>query len=252
MRLNVGTVLLLSGCLACVTAPRFHQRHENRENGLDYPLSPAEEGSVCPAQCHVLDQVMVCNHASGLSMLRVAKCVNQEESISIVEFRSDLDMCACSLLDYVRLTTPRRVLTFTAQPCGQKLLDNCGPMLPDPDIVWTQSGLVAGLLMQQDDSGWRKATKQHLMWLWNEVSSLSLRAARRRYRAKVLRIVKGVYWSRSKLKTNVEDRILPIMLFRDGHLGPLYGRGYRGWFPVKAQGPQLNDEENQGWLVGPS
>ncbi|KAK7109928.1 dentin sialophosphoprotein-like isoform X2 [Littorina saxatilis] len=251
MRLDAGNVLLLlllSGFVAGVTAP-VEQGLPNPGDGTDAgPVVPKGDVGVCPAQCQVQGSVMVCHHADGLNLIQLAQCVNTMRSLSVVELRALKDMCSCSLLDYVRLTANAKVITFSPTPCGITLLKTCIPMLPDRGQKIRRRGLVAGLVMEQDDVGWRKATKRHLSWLWNKVNALYPTAARTRYRALVIKTVRSVYWKEGGVKPGGEDRILPFMVYKDGHMGPLYGGGRMGWFPVHDFQPSIQAAMSSKWM----
>lgn len=64
-------------------------------------------------------------------------------------------------------------------------------MLPDRRAQKIRNrGVLAGLVLEQNEPGWRKASKRHLSWLWNKVNSLSSLEAKTRYRALVIKTVR--------------------------------------------------------------
>ncbi|KAL8600591.1 hypothetical protein ACOMHN_062462 [Nucella lapillus] len=235
MRLDAGSVLLLlSGYFACVTAPRDRREGDNpamTEGGVG-PFLPVGSQSLCPSQCMVDEDVLVCHQSDCLNMVQLAHCVSSIDAISVVDLRSSTDMCSCFLLDYVRLTTNDKVITITPDSCSDVLLNKCHGMLPDRGKNMKYRAVVAGLVMEQADGGWRRATRRHLAWLWNKVNSLQSSSTRNRYRALIIKTVKSVYWTREGTIEGKPDRIVPFMLFKDSHMGPLYGKGRKGWYTL--------------------
>jgi hypothetical protein len=63
-------------------------------------------------------------------------------------------------------------------------------MLPERARDILNLGILGGLVMDQSEAGWRKASKRHLAWLWNIVNTLEPQSARTRYRTLIIKIVK--------------------------------------------------------------
>ena len=63
-------------------------------------------------------------------------------------------------------------------------------MLPESLKNLERPGLLAGLLLDQKERGWREATKSHLSWVWKKVTSLKSTVVRKTYTAIVIEIVK--------------------------------------------------------------
>lgn len=51
-------------------------------------------------------------------------------------------------------------------------------------------GLVAGLVMEQDDPSSRKATKRHLSWLWDKVKALQPKTVKTEYSSRLRQLIK--------------------------------------------------------------
>ena len=52
-------------------------------------------------------------------------------------------------------------------------------------------------------------------------------------------LAQSVYWKKGGLAPGSEDRIVPFMVYKNGHMGPLYGAGRMGWYPVHDFKPTL-------------
>ena len=106
------------------------------------------------------------------------------------------------------------------------LLWTPGPMLPERAQGDQHRGLLAGLVLEQDNPGWRKASKRHLSWLWNKVNALSPMAAKTRYRALIVKTVRvrkqdwcgnQTAWSRTHKHVLYIKCVLGLITF-DTHL----------------------------------
>ena len=63
-------------------------------------------------------------------------------------------------------------------------------MLPDRVQKIQHRGVLAGLVLEQDEPGWRKASKRHLSWMWNKVNSIKPVEAKTRYRALIIKTLR--------------------------------------------------------------
>ncbi|KAK7109927.1 hypothetical protein V1264_013883 [Littorina saxatilis] len=152
----------------------------------------AGEGQ-CPSQCHVwLDTVLACQQAGTIHMQKLARCALSLPALQVVDLNFPSPFCNCTLLDFADRAFDLDIITFTQPPCPTQLLVNCGPMLPDRGQEMEHRGLVAGLVMEQDDPSSRKATKRHLSWLWDKVKALQPKTVKTEYSSRLRQLIKDV------------------------------------------------------------
>ena len=69
-------------------------------------------------------------------------------------------------------------------------------MLPDRRAQKIRNrGVLAGLVLEQNEPGWHKASKRHLSWLWNKVNTPHPTAVRVEDSSRLLQFAKVIFFS---------------------------------------------------------